>query len=94
MMTDYTKKLFAVTVFLIYMTALRAFLTINNIGGLVVQAIREKWEPSVSLQKPTHSQNNIDLTINTSYLPNQNRETISLEELAEISNIFMDKPNG
>lgn len=66
---------------------------VHNIGGLVVQAIREKWEPSVFLQKPTHSPNNIGLIINTSLMLNQNRETVSLEELAEISNIFMDKPN-
>jgi chromosome segregation ATPase len=66
---------------------------VNNICGLVVQAIREKWEPSVSLQKPTTSQNNIALVINTSSQINQDRETLSLEELAEISNIFIDNSN-
>jgi chromosome segregation ATPase len=66
---------------------------VNNICGLVVQAIREKWEPSVSLQKPTTSQNNIALIINTSSQINQDRETLSLEELAEISNIFIDNCN-
>jgi chromosome segregation ATPase len=66
---------------------------VNNICGLVVQAIREKWEPSVSSQKPTHSQNNIALVINTSSQINQDRETLSLEELAEISNIFIDNSN-
>ena len=65
----------------------------NNTCGLVVQAIREKWEPSVSLQKPTSLQNNIALVINTSSQINQVRETLSLEELAEISNIFIDKSN-
>ncbi len=52
---------------------------VNNICGLVVQAIREKWEPSVSLQKSTHSQNKIDIVINTSSEIKQDKETLSLE---------------
>jgi hypothetical protein len=47
----------------------------------------------VSLQKPTTSENNIALVINTSSQINQDRETLSLEELAEISNIFTDNSN-
>jgi hypothetical protein len=67
---------------------------VNNIGGLVAKAIKEKWEPSAFLQKPIQAQNHRDLTINISSQLNQGRETLSLEELSEISNIFiMDKSN-
>jgi Family of unknown function (DUF6262) len=62
---------------------------VNNIGGLVVQAIREKWEPSSS-QKSTSK--NIEPQPETKTLShaNSDRALVSLTELAEISSIFMD----
>ena len=67
---------------------------ISNIGGLVVEAIRERWEPNAPLKKQSQPQNNIDLIINKSEENKQNRETLALEELVQFSNIFLDETHG
>ncbi|MEC4882231.1 MAG: DUF6262 family protein [Scytonema sp. PMC 1070.18] len=68
---------------------------VNNIGGLVVQAIREKWEPSPSLQKPNSKNLEVQPVTKTLSTTDSDRQRVPLTELAEISNIFMelDKPN-
>lgn len=63
---------------------------VNNIGGLVVQAIREKWEPSLSLQKSTPKNIEVQPVTKTLSHPDSDRALASLTELAEISNIFID----
>ncbi|BAZ18067.1 hypothetical protein NIES4071_99490 [Calothrix sp. NIES-4071] len=68
---------------------------VNNIGGLVVQAIREKWEPSPSSQKSTSKNIEAQPVTKTLSHADSDRTLVSITELAEISNIFidMDKPH-
>ena len=64
--------------------------SIRNINGLVIQAIREKWSPSASLQKAaSHNLKVQPINSKISY-SDSDEEFLSLAELSEISNIFMD----
>lgn len=64
---------------------------VNNICGLVVQAIREKWSPSPSSQKYPSKNIEVQPVAKTLSYPDSDKLLASLTELAEISNIFMDK---
>lgn len=68
---------------------------VNNISGLVVQAIREKWEPSPSSQKSTSKNIEAQPVTKTLSHADSDRPLMSITELAEFSNIFidMDKPH-
>ncbi len=68
---------------------------VNNIGGLVVQAIREKWEPSTSSQKSISKNIEAQPVTKTLSHPYSDSSLVPLTELAEISNIFidLDKPH-
>ena len=64
--------------------------SIRNINGLVIQAIREKWSPSASLQKAASHNLKIQPVETKISYSDSNEEFLSLAELSEISNIFMD----
>lgn len=63
---------------------------VKSIGGLAVQAIKEKWSPSASLQKPTSKNIEVHPVVKILSYADDNRELLSLTELSEISNIFRD----
>ncbi|NJL09236.1 MAG: hypothetical protein HC908_00395 [Calothrix sp. SM1_7_51] len=67
--------------------------SVRNINGLVLQAIKEKWSPSDSLQKLTHK--NIESESASKKVSHDNikKELLSTAELLSISNIFMDNSN-